>query len=79
MTIAPACLERQRPQHFDRTITLIDSAEYALEHADGDWRRSKACSWREDHHREVHEDAVRMISIPRDVMLRGLDAVILPA
>ena len=65
---------------FDGTITLIDSAEYLLEHhADGDWRAIEGMLMEG---RITIEECMRMqfemISIPRDVMLRELDAVILP-
>lgn len=65
---------------FDGTITLIDTAEYLLEHhASGDWR---AIDGMLGQGKITIEECMRMqfdmISISRDVMLRELDAVVLP-
>lgn len=65
---------------FDGTITLIDTAEYILEHyADGDWRGvDRLLSQGKITIEECMKRQFEMISISRSTMMRELDAVVAP-
>lgn len=64
---------------FDGTVTLIDTAEYILDHyAEGDWRGVERRFERGDISiEECMSLQFEMISISRDRMLRELDEVVL--